>query len=55
MADVRAYLGEFLMDRRVLDVFYPVRWCIVHLAILPKRPVQSAEAYEKIWTPQGSP
>ena len=55
VADVRAYLGEFLMDRRVLDVFYPVRWCIVHLAILPKRPVQSAEAYEKIWTPEGSP
>ena len=31
---------EFLMDGRVLDAFYPVRWCIVHLAILPKRPVQ---------------
>ena len=53
--DVRAYLGEFLMDGRVLDVFYPVRWCIVHLAILPKRPAQSAAAYEKIWTSEGSP
>jgi ferrochelatase len=53
--DVRTYLGEFLMDGRVLDAFYPVRWCIVHLGILPKRPVQSAEAYEKIWTSEGSP
>jgi len=53
--DVRAYLGEFLMDGRVLDAFYPVRWCLVHLAILPGRSAQSAEAYEKIWTLEGSP
>lgn len=53
--DVRTYLGEFLMDGRVLDAFYPLRWCIVHLGILPSRPAQSAEAYEKIWTPAGSP
>jgi ferrochelatase len=43
------------MDPRVLDTPWPVRWCIVHLAILPKRPAQSAEAYEKIWTREGSP
>jgi ferrochelatase len=43
------------MDGRVLDTPYPVRWCIVHFAILPKRPALSAEAYEKIWTPEGSP
>jgi ferrochelatase len=55
VGDVRAYLGEFLMDGRVLDAFYPVRWCIVHLAILPKRPKESAEAYHKIWTAEGSP
>jgi len=53
--DVRTYLGEFLMDGRVLDTFYPVRWCVVHLAILPKRPAQSAAAYQKIWTAEGSP
>jgi ferrochelatase len=39
----------------VLDAAWPVRWCIVHLGILPKRPAQSAAAYEKIWTPEGSP
>jgi ferrochelatase len=55
VADVRAYLREFLMDGRVLDAPYPVRWCVVHLSILPRRPAQSAEAYEKIWTPEGSP
>jgi protoporphyrin/coproporphyrin ferrochelatase len=53
--DVRTYLREFLMDGRVLDAPYPIRWCIVHLSILPKRPIQSAEAYEKVWTPEGSP
>ena len=53
--DVRAYLREFLMDGRVLDAAYPVRWCIVHLAILPSRPALSAAAYEKIWTAEGSP
>ena len=55
VADVRKYLREFLMDPRVLDVPWPVRWCLVHLAILPRRPAQSAEAYKKIWTEDGSP
>ena len=53
--DVRKYLGEFLMDPRVLDAPWPIRWCVVNLAILPKRPVQSAEAYKEIWTKEGSP
>jgi len=55
VADVRKYLGEFLMDGRVLDAPFPIRWCVVNLAILPSRPKQSAEAYEKIWTKHGSP
>jgi ferrochelatase len=53
--DVRRYLREFLMDGRVLDAPWPVRFCIVHFAILPFRPKPSAEAYHKIWTPAGSP
>ena len=53
--DVRRYLREFLMDGRVLDVNWLARFCIVHFAILPSRPKQSAEAYEKIWTKEGSP
>ncbi len=55
VADVRRYLREFLMDGRVLDAPWPVRFCIVHLAILPFRPKHSAEAYHKIWTSAGSP
>ena len=53
--DVRKYLREFLMDGRVLDAPYLMRFCIVHFAILPSRPKQSAEAYHKIWLPEGSP
>ena len=55
VADVRSYLGEFLMDERVLDVAYPVRWALVNLVILPTRPRESAEAYSEVWTPEGSP
>ena len=53
--DVRKYLREFLMDGRVLDTFWPIRFCVVNFAILPSRPKESAHAYQKIWTPEGSP
>ena len=55
VADVRRYLREFLMDGRVLDAPWPVRFFVVHALILPFRPRQSAEAYHKVWTPEGSP
>lgn len=53
--DVRSYLGEFLMDKHVLDVPWFLRKVIVSGFILPFRPKNSAEAYEKIWTDNGSP
>lgn len=53
--DVRRYLREFLMDGRVLDAPYPVRFFVVNCCILPRRPRASAEAYKKIWGPNGSP
>jgi ferrochelatase len=53
--DVRKYLREFLMDPRVIDAPYPIRFGIVNFAILPKRPKESAAAYRTIWTEQGSP
>ena len=53
--DVRRYLREFLMDARVLDAPWPIRFFVVHALILPFRPRQSAEAYQKIWTLEGSP
>lgn len=55
VSDVRAYLREFLMDGRVLDAPKPVRWLVVNGFILPFRPKNSAEAYAKVWTDEGSP
>jgi len=53
--DVRRYLAEFLWDERVLDVPAWERWLVLNLFILPTRPKNSAEAYEKVWTKEGSP
>ncbi|MBC8097692.1 MAG: ferrochelatase [Akkermansiaceae bacterium] len=52
--DVRRYLNEFLMDGRVIDVAWPIRRFVVG-TILIKRPAESAHAYDKIWTKEGSP
>ncbi len=48
--DVRRYLREFLMDGRVLDAPWPMRFCVVNFTILPTRPKESAHAYSTIWT-----
>ena len=55
VSDVRKYLGQFLMDERVLDAPFPIRWFLVNCLILPTRPKQSAEAYASIWKEDGSP
>lgn len=52
---VRRYLAEFLMDPFVVDIPVVIRWLLVHGIILRTRPKQSAEAYQAIWTDQGSP
>ena len=54
-ADVRRYLAEFLWDPRVIKVWRPLWWLILNLVILNTRPKKSAEAYQSIWTDQGSP
>lgn len=53
--EVRRYLREFLSDPRVLDMNPVARWLLLNLVILPRRPAQSAEAYRKVWTDEGSP
>jgi ferrochelatase len=53
--DVKAYLGEFLMDERVIDLPYVLRAILVKGIILNTRPKKSAEAYSKIWWDEGSP
>lgn len=55
VSDVRKYLREFLMDGRVLDAPYPIRWFLVNCLILPTRPRESAEAYSEVWLDEGSP
>lgn len=52
---VRAYLDEFLSDPRVVRIPRLIWWLILHLVVLRLRPARSAEAYRKIWYPQGSP
>jgi len=52
---VRRYLHEFLGDPRVLDIPPLGRAALLYGVILPFRPQRSAEAYRKIWMPQGSP
>ncbi len=53
--DVKKYLGEFLMDERVIDMAYWKRFLLVKGIILNTRPKKSAEAYKKIWWKEGSP
>ncbi|GAA6144177.1 ferrochelatase [Thalassolituus maritimus] len=52
---VRAYLREFLSDRRVVDVPRILWWLILNLVILVIRPPRVAKAYAKVWGPEGSP
>lgn len=53
--DVKPYLDEFLMDKYVIDVPFLLRAFLVRGIILRKRPEESAHAYKKIWTDEGSP
>lgn len=53
--DVKPYLDEFLMDKYVIDVPFLLRAFLVRGIILRKRPEESAHAYQKIWTDEGSP
>ena len=53
--DVRRYLAEFLMDRRVVEIPCALWWPILHGIILRTRPAKSAHAYAQVWTAQGSP
>jgi ferrochelatase len=53
--DVHSYLMEFLMDERVIDYPYLFRRILVGGIIVPFRAAKSAEAYETIWTKEGSP
>lgn len=53
--DVKNYLGEFLMDERVIDMPYLKRLLLVKGIILNVRPKKTSAAYQKIWWKEGSP
>ncbi|RLD30118.1 MAG: ferrochelatase [Bacteroidetes bacterium] len=53
--EVKKYLGEFLMDERVIDIPLWARTLLVKGIILNTRPKASAAAYKKIWWEDGSP
>jgi len=52
---VRRYLAEFLSDPRVIEIPKLAWQPILHGIILRTRPRKSAEAYNQIWTNEGSP
>lgn len=52
---LRRYLAEFLWDPRVVDVFRPLWWLILHGIVLRTRPEKSAALYRKVWTDAGAP
>lgn len=54
-ADVRKYLREFLMDRRVIDIPFFSRWLLINLIIAPFRSPKSAKIYKELWEERGSP
>jgi ferrochelatase len=53
--DVRKYLREFLMDKRVVDINPVGRWALVNLIIAPFRAPKSANEYKRLFTERGSP
>ena len=54
-AAVRRFLKQFLWDPRVVEFPRPLWWLILNGIILRIRPSRSAEAYQQIWTDEGSP
>jgi len=55
VSDVRKYLREFLMDRRVIDIPWWRRFLLINLIIAPFRAPESAKGYHELWGAQGSP
>lgn len=52
---VKRYLGQFLSDRRVVEL-PPLLWQpILRGIVLRTRPRKSAHAYAQVWRPDGSP
>lgn len=55
VSDVRKYLIEFLLDKRVIDIPWFRRQLLVRGIIAPFRAKASSKLYKQLWTAQGSP
>ncbi len=55
VASVKRFLGEFLSDKRVIEIPSIIWQPILRLLILNIRPRTTAANYAKVWTPDGSP
>ena len=55
ISSIRKYLKEFLSDEYVLDIPKLIRKVLVDFIIVPFRSPKTKEAYESIWTENGSP
>ncbi|GAA4426387.1 ferrochelatase [Pontibacter saemangeumensis] len=53
--DVRKYLREFLLDKRVIDIPAIPRYALINGVIAPFRAPKSAKVYKQLWTERGSP
>lgn len=54
-ASVKAYLKEFLSDKRVIELPKWLWWIILNSLVLAIRPKKSTKKYQSIWLPEGSP
>ena len=52
---VRRYLGQFLSDRRVVEIPALLWQPILRGVVLTTRPAKSARAYREVWMEEGSP
>ncbi|HXA00595.1 MAG TPA: ferrochelatase, partial [Cytophagaceae bacterium] len=55
VGDVRKYLREFLMDKRVIDIPVIKRFFLINTIIAPFRAPKSAKVYKELWMDRGSP
>lgn len=52
---VKKYLTEFLTDKNVIDIPWPIRQFLVRAIIVPRRSKKTIQMYDKIWRADGSP
>lgn len=52
---VHRYLSEYLMDNRIIQMPRMCWKTLLNHVILPKRQYTSAEKYQTVWMPEGSP